>query len=242
MRRDILWKSNKLTKSFLTNIRGGIPFGSEQIEVMMRLIQGSKHPVEVFMDVGCGNGILAGAILRDYPRARGTLVDFSDAMLAEAKRHLRQFRSQLRFVKADFSSREWLGAVDGERFDAVVSGYAIHHQPDQRKREIFREVFGLLNPGGVFVNIEHVAPESKWIARLNDDLFVDSLYKYRSRKGQRKTRDLILKEVVHRKNKLAILAPVETQCDWLRRCGFLDVGCYFKVFGLAVFGGREPAE
>jgi len=221
LRRDIVWKSNKLTKSFLTNIRGGIPFASEQIEVMMRLIQASKRPVEAFMDVGCGNGILAGAILRDYPRAIGTLVDFSDAMLSAAKRHLRQSRSQLRFVKADFSSKEWLGAVGSERFDAVVSGYAIHHQPDRRKREIFREVFRLLNPGGVFVNIEHVAPESRWIARLNDDLFVDSLYKYHSRKGQRKTRELILKEFVHRKDKTAnILAPVETQCDWLRRCGF----------------------
>ncbi|MGO9644255.1 MAG: class I SAM-dependent methyltransferase [Candidatus Bathyarchaeia archaeon] len=201
LRRDIVWKSNKLTKSFLTNIRGGIPFASEQNEVMMRLIQASKRPVEAFMDVGCGNGILAGAILRDYPRAIGTLVDFSDAMLSAAKRHLRQSRSQLRFVKADFSSKEWLGAVGGERFDAVVSGYAIHHQPDRRKREIFREVFRLLNPGGVFVNIEHVAPESRWIARLNDDLFVDSLYKYHSRKGQRKTRELILKEFVHRKDK-----------------------------------------
>jgi len=238
-----VWKSNKLTKSFLMNIRGGIPFASEQIEVMMRLIRGSNHPVGIFMDVGCGNGILAAAIIRDYPRASGMMVDFSDAMLSEAKKHLRQFRSQLRFVRADFSNKKWLRAIGGERFDAVVSGYAIHHQPDQRKREIFREVFRLLNPGGVFVNIEHVAPESNWITELNDDLFVDSLYKYHSRKGQRKTREMILNEFVHRNDKTAnILAPVALQCDWLRRCGFLDVGCYFKIFELAVFGGRKPFE
>ena len=238
-----MWKSSKLAKSFLTNVRGGIPFASEQIEVMMRLIQGSNHPVETFMDVGCGNGILAAAIIRYYPRASGTLVDFSDAMLTEARKHLRQFGSQLRFVRADFSSKKWLRTVGGERFDAVVSGYAIHHQSNQRKKEIFREVFRLLNPGGVFVNIEHVAPESKWITRLNDDLFVDSLYKYHSRKGQRKTRELILNEFVHRKDKAAnILAPAEIQCDWLRRSGFLDVGCYFKIFELAVFGGRKPVE
>ncbi|HMQ52517.1 MAG TPA: class I SAM-dependent methyltransferase, partial [Anaerolineae bacterium] len=33
----------------------------------------------------------------------------------------------------------------------------------------------------------------------------------------------------------------ETQCAWLRQLGFADVDCYFKIFELAVFGGRRPA-
>ena len=37
-----------------------------------------------------------------------------------------------------------------------------------------------------------------------------------------------------------ILAPVGDQCDWLREIGFEDVDCYFKIFELAVFGGRKP--
>jgi len=242
-RRDSVWKSERLSKSFLTNIRGGIPFASVQIEIMIRLIEASKHQVEMFMDVGCGNGILARAILGKHPRARGVLVDFSKSMLSEAKRNLREYGSQLRFVTADFSNREWVIAVEGTHFDAIVSGYAIHHQPDQRKKEIFNEIFKLLNPGSVFVNVEHVAPETKWIAELNDEMFTDSLYEYQSKKGSSKSRDQILKEFVHRKDKAAnILAPLEAQCEWLSRCGFVDVGCYFKIFELAVFGGRKPTE
>jgi ubiquinone/menaquinone biosynthesis C-methylase UbiE len=241
VRRDSVWKSKKLSKSFLTNIRGGIPFASAQIEIMMRLIQASERQVETFMDVGCGNGILSGAILEKYPRATGVLVDFSKPMLSEAKRNLHRYRSQLRFVTADFSGRKWVIATEGANFDAIVSGYAIHHQPDQRKKAIFNEIFRLLNPDGVFVNVEHVAPETNWIAGLNDGMFADSLYEYHSKKGSSKSRDQILKEFVHRKDKTAnILAPVEAQCEWLSRCGFVDVSCYFKVFELAVFGGRKP--
>jgi hypothetical protein len=70
VRRDTVWKSKRLSKSFLTNIRGGIPFANVQIEIMMRLIQACERKVEIFMDIGCGNGILAGAILEKYPRAR----------------------------------------------------------------------------------------------------------------------------------------------------------------------------
>ena len=36
------------------------------------------------------------------------------------------------------------------------------------------------------------------------------------------------------------MASVEDQCEWLREIGFADVDCFFKVFELAVFGGRKP--
>ena len=37
-----------------------------------------------------------------------------------------------------------------------------------------------------------------------------------------------------------ILLPVEVQCDWLREIGYEEVDCYFRVYELAVFGGRHP--
>ena len=42
-------------------------------------------------------------------------------------------------------------------FDVIVSGFAIHHLADDRKRELFAEVATMLSPGGVFANLEVVA-------------------------------------------------------------------------------------
>ena len=36
-----------------------------------------------------------------------------------------------------------------------------------------------------------------------------------------------------------ILRDPETQCDWLREIGFEQVDTYFKLPGLAIFGGTK---
>lgn len=83
--------------------------------------------------------------------------------------------------------------------------------------------------------------QAGWIKAVSDNLFIDSLYDFHMRKGSGKGREEVGDEFVHRPDKeVNILAPVEIQCDWLRDSGFVDVDCYFKVFELAVFGGRRP--
>ena len=55
-----------------------------------------------------------------------------------------------------------------------------------------------------------------------------------------KTRQQVDEEYYSRPDKAAnLLAPVESQCKWLREIGFVDVDCYLKVFELALFGGLK---
>ncbi len=241
-RQDVVWQGAALVRTYLDGIRGGIPFGSEQIEMMLRVIEGRGTAVRSFADLGCGGGTLAQALLTRYPDARATLVDFSEPMLAAARAQLATHRPAPHFAAADLASPDWRG-VTAERapFDIVVSGYAIHHLPDMRKRELYGEIFDLLVPGGMFINVEHVASRTPWIEGIADELMVDSLYAFQIKQQTGRSREQVAQEFVHRPDKSAnILAPVEVQCEWLRARGYEDVDCYFKVFELAVFGGRRP--
>ncbi len=113
----------------------------------------------------------------------------------------------------------------------MVSGFCIHHQPDDRKRAVYREIYALLLPGGCFVNVEHVASPTKQIEAVHDGMFVDALYAFHARRGPEKSRETIAQEYVHRPDRKAnILAPVEDQCRWLREAGFEQVDCHFKCF------------
>ncbi len=243
-RKDRAWQAPELSKQYLKNVRGAIPLAKEQIEVMMRVIGSFLPEVGNFLDIGCGDGVLASAIRKRYPKARATLLDFSGTMLKEARKRLKPERrgGRTHFIEADFGESGWTGSVrEKAPFDVIVSWYAIHHQPDSIKKRLYREVFRLLKPGGVFINIEHVSSPTARLSAAFDDVFVDSLYAFSRKAGLDAGRAEVADKYYSRQDKAAnILALVETQCAWLEYIGFEDVDCCFKIFELAVFGGRRP--
>ena len=236
------WKSETAVRAYLDGIRGAIPLAREQIDTMLRLIEASDVPVTSIADLGCGDGTLAAALLDRYPTARATLVDFSAPMLREARARFAGRGDQCEIVAADLSQPGWVGGVLRRApFDAVVSGFAINHLSDARKRALYVEVLDLLSPGGFFLNIEHVSSPTPWLTGVFDDLLIDSYYNHHRAAGAEKSRAEIASEYVHREDRQAnVLASVEDQCAWLRDLGYLDVDCYFKLFELALFGGRKP--
>lgn len=241
-RKDMVWQADDLVRTFVTDVRGGVPYGADQIEMMLRVVAARRQPLHRFADLGCGSGVLARALLARFPNADPVLVDFSAPMLAEARRVLGDRVRSSAFITADLATSAWVDAVRAcAPFDAIVSGYAIHHLTDERKHTLYGEIYALLVPGGLFVNVEHVASATPWVAAVADELMIDSIFAFQQQRHSGKTRAQVADEFVHRPDKAAnILAPVAEQCAWLRACGFDDVDCYFKACELAVFGGRKP--
>jgi tRNA (cmo5U34)-methyltransferase len=235
-----VWKDQQLVTAFLTGVRAALPNAADQLEVMLRVLTFTGRPIRRVLDLGSGSGVLAGAILDRFPDAEILLADFSEPMLDAARPRFPSPPHQLRAV--DFSTAAWVETVrDLAPFDAIVSGFAIHHQPDDSKRRIYAEVFELLAPGAPFIHIEHVASASPWIERQFNELLVDRMYAYDQATGGGRTRAQVATDYVYRPDKAAnILAPLETQLAWLREIGFQDVDCLFKVYELTLFIGRKP--
>lgn len=238
---DEVWKLPAIVNRFLS-YRSAIPLAQEQIGVMRSILKSREQPVEKFLDLGCGDGILGAAILGEYPSAHGVLVDFSEPMLEQAREQLKEYIHQLTFENLDYGNQGWVSRVQAYvPFDAIVSGYSIHHQPDARKREVYEEIFSLLKPGGWFVNIEHISSAASLNIDLFENHYVAARYVMEQQNGGTRTFEEIAEEYKHRPDKAAnILAPVELQCDWLREIGYEEVDCYFRIYELAVFAGRKP--
>jgi len=238
---DEVWKLPTIVNRFLS-YRAAIPLAQEQIGVMMSILKTREQPVESFLDLGCGDGILGAAILGEYQSAHGVLVDFSEPMLVQAREQLKEYELQLAFENLDYGDPAWVSRMQIHvPFDAIVSGFSIHHQPDARKREVYAEIHSMLKPNGWFINIEHVSSSAQLNVDLFEDHYTSARYAIEKQNGGTRSLEEIATEYKNRPDKAAnILASVELQCDWLREIGYEEVDCYFRIYELAVFGGRKP--
>jgi SAM-dependent methyltransferase len=227
------WQHDHVVEAYIDERRTLLPLFDVQVELVRRLLTRGERKVERFLDLGAGDGGFAELITDLFPGSTGVLVDFSGPMLAAAEtRRMPGWQ----IVRGDLSDPAWRdGLPRGDGYDAVVSRFAIHHLPDARKRELYAEAYDLLEPGGVFLNWEHVETGGL-AAGLFDEYWRERLLEAAREKG-----DTRPPEEVHAAYDDGadddILCRTEPQCAWLRDIGFQDVDIYFTLPGLAIFGG-----
>jgi tRNA (cmo5U34)-methyltransferase len=237
-----VWQQPGTVAKFLENVRDDVPLAIEQIDVMLRLISAAREQIDSFLNIGCGDGVLAAAVLDEYPHSRGLLLDAAPTPLESARLRLRPHSGRVDCQRTDYSQAGWVQQTSAHApFDAIICGFATHDLPDQRKRDFYGEIFTLLKPGGAFLNLEHVASTTRWRESAMDDYLIDAIFGHQLQGSAGKSRAEVAREYYRSSSQeVTPLAPLEVQCDWLREIGYESVDCYLKISELAVFGGQRP--
>jgi len=237
-----VWSDPRQAENYLANTRGAIPLAVEQLRLAVKIVETTALNVDRILDLGCGDGVMGLAMARRWPSAKLTLVDYSATMLAAAGEKMAAEGVEAEVMKLDFSEPSWATAVAAHGpMDLVVSGFAIHHQPGERKAGLYRQVFDLLAPGGVFINLDNVSSPTDKLSRLFEEDFVDALTEDRRRRGLGADRELVRNEwMTRRREDLQVTSPLDRQLEWLVDIGFENVDCYFKYLEFALFGGTKP--
>lgn len=208
-----LWTSAGHARDYLERA-DSIPHRTEGEAALLEFLPKTTRRI---LDLGTGNGRLLALLktkAKMNPDVEAVGIDFSPAMLEAAGK---RFAADSSVTIVTHNLDHPLPALG--KFDAVVSSFAIHHLAHDRKRALYTEIHALLNPGGVFCNLEHVASPTP---SLHEE-FLHSV-------------GLTL-ETEDPSNKLL---DVKTQLEWLREIGFTDVDCHWKWREFALLAGRKP--
>ncbi len=202
-----------------------IPYYPAMIDALVSAVPFESDRSIRVLDVGSGTGNITERVLRRFPSARGTCLDFSEKMIAISRHKLRAFPN-VNFAVGDCREFAW-----PERYDAIVSSLALHHLETDIERTTFHSrAFAALNPGGCFWNADVIVAESesmqstfleKWkefMRRSVSEQEIDEVWLRRYREEDHPVR-------------------LSSHLGWLKDAGFRDVDVIWKYYNFAVYGG-----
>jgi tRNA (cmo5U34)-methyltransferase len=219
-----------------------VPDRETQLAIISRLIPGAAEPFHV-LELCCGEGLLAEAILERHHGCTVHGYDGSPAMLGQASSRLERFGRRFTGQQFDLADDSW--RRPSFAVQAVVSSLSIHHLDGQQKAVLFADVARMLAPGGVLVIADLIEPPSalgralaaeEWDAAVRGKaLALDGDERAYRQFQDRKWNIYCYPDPFDKPS------PLADQLGWLQAAGFETVDVYWMAAGHAIYGGQMPA-
>lgn len=218
-----------------------VPARDEQIAALLTLLPFAKDAPFRAVEAGCGEGVLAEALLECYPEASVLALDGSQSMLESAGRRLRRFGDRARVEAFDLASKDWRQLIDGA--GCVLSSLCVHHLTADGKRRFFADAAARLATPGTLLIADVLAPANETAAAYFAGTY-DRVAEAQSLAvtGSRELFDLFQAERwngFRYPDDSEYPSPLSDQLTWLREAGFETVDCFWLHSGFAVFGGYK---
>ena len=128
--------------------------GTDDREIAHRVLSYIPDAFDgTILDVPVGTAVFTERKWKALPKARITCLDYSEDMIDQAKKRLRD-SANISFVQGDVCSLP----MDDASFDMVLSMNGFHVFPDKEKA--FRETWRVLKPGGKLIACFYIKGKS----------------------------------------------------------------------------------
>jgi tRNA (cmo5U34)-methyltransferase len=236
------WDEN-LSQLFVDYGRYFVPERERQIEMIVELLA-PVDPAATLVEICCGEGLLAQAVLERFPGCSLIGLDGSPEMLRRAQERLSAYRERFHARKFDLAASDWRKMETPLR--AVLTSLALHHLDGPQKQALFRDVHQMLAPGGVFLIADLIEPAHPSGWKLAADAWDEAVrQRATTLDGNLRASEFFERE---RWNTYRYFdpedidkpTPLYDQLKWLEQAGFVQVDVFWMRAGHALFGGWCP--
>ena len=125
--------------------------------MMIGLLHELAGATPAVLDLGSGPGSLTRRVLDWLPGARVVAIDADPFLMELGRQAVGDRGGSIRWVEADLRSDSWVEAAQTwGPVDGALSTTALHWLSPGEQADFFARLAGLIRPGGVFVNGDHL--------------------------------------------------------------------------------------
>ena len=234
---DRAW-SEESSQYFIDYAAYFVPDRFAQLETICQLIPATSELFHV-VELCCGEGLLARAILERFPACQYHGYDGSSVMLEKARTVLEPYRERFTLRAFELAATDWRSFPWPVR--AVVSSLAIHHLDGRQKRELYRDLYRSIGPGGALIIADLIQPAhpvgTQMAARAWDEAVRQTSL---ARDDNLTAFDAFQRDhwnIFHYPDPTDQPSGLYEQLRWLEAAGFSDVDVYWLTAGHAIYGG-----
>jgi ubiquinone/menaquinone biosynthesis C-methylase UbiE len=233
------WLNPEAAETYARTVDLLVPQRKEILSIISRLAieLGSENPEVI--DLGCGLGDVTAEIVKLKPDVKVLMVDFSDEMI---KRSSERFGDNKNITVAKQDLNQGISSItNDEKFDAVVSCFALHHMEFENRIKLYSEIHAVLKEGGLFINGDLFKEDSPIIDEWEFDQNMASLLLVLKEKlGQDWTFDeLKLNRLEHGKKMGDKPGTIWDMYHDMKAAGFGYVDCVWKFRNLAIMAASK---
>ncbi len=149
---------------------------AERFKVLQNLLPQPSAAEFDILELGTGTGVLTELLMERYPRASIFTIEGAARMIeqAKAKTSFQTNKKRIHVIHADYSTPSWSSGINSS-FNLVVTFDSLHHLSHPRKRELYRELYDLLTPGGDFLISDHITSQGLFFEDSQYDLWIQAI-------------------------------------------------------------------
>ncbi len=225
--------------AFINYGRYFVPDREQQIQSMCDLIPAREVPF-VVMELAHGEGVLAEAVLQQYPQAIVHGYDISTEMRRAAGQKLARFGDRFHTHYFDLAESDW--RAPDFKPQAIITSLTVHHLDGAGKRKLFADMFRILADGGALIIADLIEPAGELAHKVAAKGW-DTAVKECARKFDGNEEAFAAFEKLewnlfrHPDPDFDKPSGLFEQLTWLAEAGFTAVDVYWLRAGHAIFGG-----
>jgi tRNA (cmo5U34)-methyltransferase len=218
-----------------------VPGRAEQMATLLTLIPFARAESFHALELGCGEGLLAHALLAAFPQATLLALDGSESMRATAAHRLRPFGPRATVKAFDLFSEAWLAQARNP--GVVLSSLCLHHLNAAGKQRLFSRLADLLEARGALLIADLIMPACASVRRLFADTWDHSASAQAL--ALKQASGLFDRFVSTQWNYFRFPDEIDhpsglfEQLLWLKEAGFSEADCFWMQAGHAIYGGYK---